>query len=140
MDNRMNRGWVLGVRCWLCSCQPPTPSPEPPRAHMDRIDSKIRTNSSEFQANAAHMSALIGQLKEELAKVRLGGPEELRKRHKERGKLLARERIEALIDPNTPFLELSPLAAYGMYDNPLSAGIVTGIGLIQGRETVIVSN
>ena len=107
---------------------------------MDRIESKIRTNSSEFQANAAHMSALIGQLKEELAKVRLGGPEELRKRHKERGKLLARERIEALIDPNTPFLELSPLAAYGMYDNPSSAGIVTGIGLIQGRETVIVSN
>src|SRR5213593_1770316 len=107
---------------------------------MDRIESKIRTNSSEFQANAAHMSALIGQLKEELAKVRLGGPEELRKRHKERGKLLARERIEALIDPNTPFLELSPLAAYGMYDNPPSAGIVTGIGLIQGRETVIVSN
>jgi len=107
---------------------------------MDRIESKIRTNSPEFQANAAHMSALIGQLKEELAKVRLGGPEELRKRHKERGKLLARERIEALIDPNTPFLELSPLAAYGMYDNPSSAGIVTGIGLIQGRETVIVSN
>ena len=107
---------------------------------MDRIESKIRTNSPEFQANAAHMSALIGQLKEELAKVRLGGPEELRKRHKERGKLLARERIEALIDPDTPFLELSPLAAYGMYDNPLSAGIVTGIGLIQGRETVIVSN
>ena len=107
---------------------------------MDRIESKIRTNSPEFQANAAHMGALVGQLKEELAKVRLGGPEELRKRHKERGKLLARERIEALIDPNTPFLELSPLAAYGMYDNPLSAGIVTGIGLIQGRETVIVSN
>ena len=107
---------------------------------MDRIESKIRTNSPEFQANAAHLSALIGQLKEELAKVRLGGPEELRKRHKERGKLLARERIEALIDPDTPFLELSPLAAYGMYDNPLSAGIVTGIGLIQGRETVIVSN
>ena len=107
---------------------------------MDRIESKIRTNSPEFQANAAHMSALIGQLKEELAKVRLGGPEELRKRHKERGKLLARERIEALIDPDTPFLELSPLAAYGMYDNPPSAGIVTGIGLIQGRETVIVSN
>jgi len=107
---------------------------------MDRIESKIRTNSPEFQANAAHLSALIGQLKEELAKVRLGGPEELRKRHKERGKLLARERIEALIDPDTPFLELSPLAAYGMYDNPPSAGIVTGIGLIQGRETVIVSN
>src|SRR2546426_6582519 len=107
---------------------------------MDRIESKIRTNSPEFQANAAHMSALIGQLKEELAKVRLGGPEEFRIRHKARGKLLARERIEALIDPNTPFLELSPLAAYGMYDDPPSAGIATGVGLIHGRETVIVSN
>jgi acetyl-CoA carboxylase carboxyltransferase component len=107
---------------------------------MDRIESKIRTNSPEFQTNAAHMSALVSQLKEELTKVRLGGTEELRKRHKERGKLLARERIEALIDPDTPFLELSPFAAYGMYDNPSSAGIVTGIGLIQGRETVIVSN
>jgi hypothetical protein len=70
----------------------------------------------------------------------LGGPEESRKRHKERGKLLARERIEALIDPDTPLLELSPLASYGMYDDPPSAGIATAIGLIHGRETVIVSN
>jgi acetyl-CoA carboxylase carboxyltransferase component len=107
---------------------------------MDRIESKIRTNSPEFQANAAHMSSLVGQLKEELAKARLGGPEEFRVRHKARGKLLPRERVEALIDPNTPFLELSPLASYGMYDNPPSAGIVTGVGLIHGRETVIVSN
>jgi 3-methylcrotonyl-CoA carboxylase beta subunit len=107
---------------------------------MDRIESKIRTNSPEFQANAAQMSSLVGQLKEELAKARLGGPEEFRVRHKARGKLLPRERVEALIDPNTPFLELSPLASYGMYDNPPSAGIVTGVGLIHGRETVIVSN
>lgn len=107
---------------------------------MDRIESKIRTNSPEFQANAAHMKAAVSRLKEELARVRLGGPEEFRKRHKARGKLLARERIDALIDPNSPFLELSPLAAYGMYDDPPSAGIVTGIGLIHGRETIIVSN
>ncbi|HJY81803.1 MAG TPA: carboxyl transferase domain-containing protein [Candidatus Binatia bacterium] len=107
---------------------------------MDRIESKIRTGSPEFQANAAHMAALVGRLKEELARARLGGPEEFRVRHKARGKLLARERIEALIDPNTPFLELSPLAAYGMYDDPPSAGIVTGVGLIHGREAVIVSN
>ncbi|MBI3303868.1 MAG: methylcrotonoyl-CoA carboxylase, partial [Deltaproteobacteria bacterium] len=85
---------------------------------MDRIESKIRTNSLEFQTNAAHMSTLVSRLKEELAKARLGGPEEFRKRHKERGKLLAHERIEGLIDPDTPFLELSPLAAYGMYDDP----------------------
>ncbi|MBI3796688.1 MAG: methylcrotonoyl-CoA carboxylase [Deltaproteobacteria bacterium] len=107
---------------------------------MDRIESKIRTSSPEFQANVAHLTALVSHLKEELAKACLGGPQEFRTRHKARGKLLARERIEALIDPNTPFLELSPLAAYGMYDDPPSAGIATGVGLIHGRETVIVSN
>lgn len=107
---------------------------------MDRIESKIRTNSPEFQANADHMAELVRQLKDTLAAARLGGPEDFRKRHKERGKLLARERIEALIDPNTPFLELSPLAAHDTYDNPASAGIVTGIGMIHGREAMLVSN
>lgn len=107
---------------------------------MDRIESKIRTNSPEFQANAAHMATLVTKLKEEVAKARLGGSEDFRKRHKERGKLLARERIETLIDPNTPLIELSPLASYGMYDDPASAGIVTAIGMIHGREAVIVSN
>ena len=107
---------------------------------MDRIESKIRTNTPEFQANVEHMKSLVTKLKEETAKAHLGGPEEFRKRHKERGKLLARERIEALIDPDTPFLELSPLAAYGMYDDPPSAGIVTGIGVIHGREAVIITN
>ena len=107
---------------------------------MDRIESKIKTHSSEFQDNAAHMTVLVDTLKKELAAARLGGPEASRERHKARGKLLAHERIEALLDPNTPFLELSPLAAHAMYDNPPSAGIVTGVGLIQGRETVIVSN
>ena len=87
------------------------------------------------------MAALVDSLKKELAAARLGGRTEAsRERHKARGKLLARERIEALLDPNTPFLELAPLAAHGMYDNPPSAGIVTGVGLIQGREAVIVSN
>ena len=107
---------------------------------MERIESKIKTHAPEFQDNTAHMTALVDTLKKELATARLGGPEASRKRHQARGKLLARERIEALLDPNTPFLELSPLAAHGMYDHPPSAGIVTGVGLIQGRETVIVSN
>jgi len=107
---------------------------------MDRIESKIRTNTSEFQTNVEHMKGIVSKLKEAIAKARLGGPEEFRKRHKERGKLLARERIDALIDPDTPFLELSPLASYGMYDDPPSAGIATGIGMIHDRETVIVSN
>src|SRR5712691_13512306 len=97
---------------------------------MDRLESKIRTSSPDFQANVAHMTTLVSYLKKDLAKARLGGPEEFRTRHKARGKLLARERIEALIDLNTPFLELSPLAAYGMYDDPPSDGIATGVGLI----------
>jgi len=107
---------------------------------MDRIESKIKTNSPEFQENAAHMAGLVETLKKEVATAQLGGSEASRERHKARGKMLARERIEALVDPNTPFLEFSPLAAYGMYDSPPSAGIVTGIGLVHGRETVIVSN
>ena len=107
---------------------------------MDRIESKIRTNSSEFQANVEHMNGLVSELKERTAHARLGGSEESRQRHKARGKLLARERIEALVDPDTPLIELSPLAAYGMYDDPPSAGIATALGMIQGREAIIVSN
>ena len=76
-----------------------------------------------------------------LREVKKGGSERALKKHKERGKLLVRERIDLLIDPNTPFLELSPMAAYGQYDNQFpSAGIVTGIGVIHGKETVIIAN
>lgn len=107
---------------------------------MDRIASKIRTDSPEFQANVEHMNGLVHELKERTKHARLGGSEESRQRHKARGKLLARERIEALVDPDTPLIELSPLAAYGMYDDPPSGGIATAIGLIQGREAIIVSN
>jgi len=108
---------------------------------MRRIESRIRTASPEFAENRAAMTAQVERLREELQRARLGGPEEARKRHHQRGKLLARERIDALIDPETPFLELSPLAARGMFnDEAPGAGIVTGIGVIQGRETVIVAN
>ena len=107
---------------------------------MDRIESKINPGSADFRANAAHMGALVERLQEDLAAARAGGPPASRERHTARGKLLARERIDALLDPDTPFLELSPLAAYGMYDEPASAGIVTGVGLVEGRETVIVAN
>lgn len=76
-----------------------------------------------------------------LENVRHGAPEKAVSRHKERGKLLARERIDLLIDPNTPFLELSPMAAFGEYDNQFpSAGIITGIGVIHGREALIIAN
>jgi 3-methylcrotonyl-CoA carboxylase beta subunit len=96
------------------------------------------------------MRALVEQLRERLALVRQGGSESARRKHTDRGKLLARDRIDALLDPGSPFLELSPLAAYGMYgpedpaegdDNAVpSASIVTGIGRVSGRECVIVAN
>ncbi|HXQ24591.1 MAG TPA: carboxyl transferase domain-containing protein [Candidatus Acidoferrales bacterium] len=108
---------------------------------MRRIETKIRPADPEFLENRRHSEALVTALRERLQRAQAGGPEESRRRHKERGKLLARERINTLIDADTPFLELSPLAASGMYDDDApAAGIVTGIGVIHGRETVIVAN
>jgi 3-methylcrotonyl-CoA carboxylase beta subunit len=95
---------------------------------------------------AAEMRELVVQLRERLAVVRQGGSESARRKHTDRDKLLVRDRIDALLDPGSPFLELSPLAAYGMYGEPgddnavPSAGIVTGIGRVSGRECVIVAN
>ncbi len=87
------------------------------------------------------MRALVEQLRARLASVREGGSESARAKHLERGKLLARDRVDRLLDPGSPFLELSPLAATGMYDDAVpSAGIVTGIGRVSGRECVIVAN
>jgi acetyl-CoA carboxylase carboxyltransferase component len=108
---------------------------------MRRIETKTRTSDSEFQENQRAYGALVTELRERREAAQSGGPEDQRRRHHERGKLLARERIDALIDPDTPFLELSPLAAYGMFGNEApSAGIATGIGVIHGRETIIVAN
>ncbi|MDD7965832.1 carboxyl transferase domain-containing protein [Actinomycetospora sp. DW7H6] len=85
--------------------------------------------------------ALVADLRERLALARLGGPERSRARHVERGKMLPRDRVDALLDPSSPFLELSPLAATGMYgDAAPGAGIITGIGRIAGRECVVVAN
>jgi len=87
------------------------------------------------------MQALVAELRSKLDTVKKGGGEAAVKRHKERGKMFVRERIESVIDPDTPFLEFSALAANGMYDDEApSAGIVTGIGMIQGHQTVIVAN
>ncbi len=108
---------------------------------MRRIVSQVRTTSPEFLENKARMEALSAQLRERLVEARLGGPESSRKLHSSRGKLLPRERVERLLDPGTPFLELSPLAAYGIYDNQApAAGIVAGIGTIHGRHAVIIAN
>src|SRR5271154_3688053 len=108
---------------------------------MDRIESRIKAGSDEFNENRRQMEEAVAKLKAEIERIRRGGPEASRRRHVERGKLLARDRVAALLDPNTPFLELSPLAAYGMYnDEAPSASIVTGIGRIHGRETVGIAN
>ncbi|MGZ5477418.1 MAG: carboxyl transferase domain-containing protein, partial [Thermoanaerobaculia bacterium] len=87
------------------------------------------------------MTALLAELRARLTVARQGGGEKYLQRHREQGKLPARERIEKLLDPGSPFLELSPLAAWDLYDNDApSAGIVTGIGRISGREVLIVAN
>src|SRR5579884_1930233 len=106
-----------------------------------RLPTRVRPADPEFRANAAHMEALVATLRRARAAAAAGGPEEARRRHTERGKLLVRERIERLIDPGTPFLELSPLAAYGCYDDAApAAGIVTGLATIAGRPAVVVAN
>jgi 3-methylcrotonyl-CoA carboxylase beta subunit len=109
-------------------------------AHMI-LRSDIDTRSAEFAANAAAMHSLATDLREKVATVARGGGESARQRHRSRGKLLPRERVAALIDPGSPFLELSQLAAYGLYNGEVpSAGIVTGVGSVAGRECVIVAN
>ncbi|MDW8311928.1 MAG: carboxyl transferase domain-containing protein [Burkholderiales bacterium] len=108
---------------------------------MAVIESKLNPRDPQFVASAAAMQALVEDLREKLARVARGGGEEARRKHVARGKLLPRERVAMLLDPGTPFLELSPLAAFGMYEDASpSAGIITGIGRVSGRECVIVAN
>jgi 3-methylcrotonyl-CoA carboxylase beta subunit len=105
------------------------------------IPSRIERDSEAFHANAAYMRALAEELKERLSIVQRGGGEDARRKHVERGKLLPRDRIDALLDPGTPFLELSALAAEGMYGNEApAAGIITGIGRVHGTEVMVVAN
>ncbi|MGH3979932.1 MAG: carboxyl transferase domain-containing protein [Pseudonocardiaceae bacterium] len=105
------------------------------------LGSVVNPAAEEFRRNAAAHADLVADLRAELATARLGGPEPSRRRHTERGKLLPRERVDSLVDPFSPFLELSPLAARGMYgDEAPAAGIITGVGRIAGRECVIVAN
>jgi acetyl-CoA carboxylase carboxyltransferase component len=108
---------------------------------METYSSHLDPQSPEFKANAEHNRALASELKKRLALVRQGGGEKYRKRHEEQGKLFVRERIERLLDPGAPFLELSALAAGDMYRGEApSAGIVTGIGRVSNREVMIVAN
>jgi len=108
---------------------------------VDRLTSKIRTASSDFSENSAHHRGLANELRSNLATIRRGGSAEARERHTGRGKLLVRDRIDTLLDPESPFLELAALAAWGMHDGDApSAGLVTGIGRVNGREVMIVAN
>ena len=105
------------------------------------LASRIDPSSPEFKANREHNLALVTELRARLARVREGGGQEAVRRHLSRGKLLARDRIDCLVDPGTAFLELSPLAANGMYDDEApAAGIVTGIGQIEGKQVALVAN
>ncbi len=108
---------------------------------MDRLDSHVRTGTPEYRENHARMTALVEELRGRTAAVRQGGGPRYLERHRQQGKLAVRERIDRLLDPDTPFLELSPLAGWDLYDNEApAAGIVTGIGRVSGREVVIVAN
>jgi acetyl-CoA carboxylase carboxyltransferase component len=108
---------------------------------MEIIETSISPDSPQFIENKKHNLGLVATLRERLAIVRQGGGEKYRRRQEEQGKLFVRERIERLLDPGSPFLELSPLAAFDMYDlEAPGAGIVTGIGRVSGREVLIVAN
>jgi acetyl-CoA carboxylase carboxyltransferase component len=108
---------------------------------MDRIESRLQTGTEEFRANENRMRGLVAELKARLARAREGGGPRALERHRQLGKLPVRDRVDRLLDPGSPFLELSPLAAFGMYDDEApGAGLVTGIGRVAGREVMVVAN
>src|SRR4051812_38496359 len=108
---------------------------------METLESQIRPDSPEFRDNHDRMAALVADLQDRLSRSRLSGGERYVQRHRQQGKLPVRERIDGLLDPGSPFLELSPLAASGLYDDEApGAGLVTGIGRVSGREVLIIGN
>ena len=108
---------------------------------MDVLPTRVNRSDPIFSDRVLHNKGLIETLRNELEKVKLGGGVKYVERHRSRGKALPRERIQSICDPGTPFLEMSPLAAYGLYDGKASsAGIVTGIGIVHGRECMFVAN
>jgi 3-methylcrotonyl-CoA carboxylase beta subunit/propionyl-CoA carboxylase len=108
---------------------------------MDVIETQIDVASEQARVNADYHRALAAELRGHLARARQGGGEKYQQRHREQGKLLARERIDRLLDPGAPFLELSPLAAHELYEGGApGAGLVTGIGRVSGRECLIIAN
>ena len=113
---------------------------------MSVLETKLNARTADFQANAAAMRALVDDLTEKVAKSAAGGGAAARAKHVARGKLLPRDRVQMLLDPGTPFLELSPLAAYAMYpdrdgtDSAPCAGVITGVGRVEGIDCVVVCN
>src|SRR6266404_6301619 len=111
------------------------------RRELPMIESAIDLRSHEARANAETMRELVADLRETAQNVRLGGGQTARERHLSRGKLLPRDRVRALIDPVSPFLEVGQLAAHGLYGGEVpSAGLIAGIGHVAGRECMIVAN
>ena len=105
------------------------------------LDTKLARDDATFLANAAHNRALVERLRADVAAAALGGPEKARERHTSRGKLLPRERVERLLDPGSPFLEIGQLAANGVYGEDIpGAGMIAGIGRVSGRQCMIVCN
>src|SRR5437764_9182376 len=108
---------------------------------MVPLETHVNPSDPTFKANRQQMEHLVADLRERLARAREGGGTKYLQRHRDQGKLAVRERIDRLLDPGSPFLELSPLAAWNMYDNEApGAGLVTGIGRVSGREILIVAN
>ena len=108
---------------------------------MDILPTHVQKNEPLYKENHVRMTQLVTELIDSIGRVRLGGGEKYLQRHREQGKLPARERIDDLLDAGSPFLEIAALAAWGMYDNEApGAGIVTGVGRVSGREVVVVAN
>ena len=108
---------------------------------MDRLQTRVNSSDDSFKSNHDHNTELLATLRERLDVVQQGGGGKYVEKHRSRGKALPRERISAICDPGTPFLELSPLAAYGLYDGrAASAGMITGIGVVHGKECLFVAN
>jgi acetyl-CoA carboxylase carboxyltransferase component len=108
---------------------------------MRVLTTAVATISNDFKRNLAHYESLVADLKKQLGQAQIGGPADAVALHKQRGKLTARERISVLLDPDSPWLELSPLAALGLYDHQVpAAGLITGIGFVRGRPCVVTAN
>src|SRR6185369_5000116 len=130
------RGRRAGAKLKTTSRPATEPLSDPTRP-FDVLPAAADAESDEFRRRADAMERLVARLKEELARARGSG----RDRHAEQKKMFVRDRVDALLDPGSPFLELSPLAAHGMYDGEApGAGLVTGIGRVSGREVMVIAN